>query len=415
MNFYTIIILSTLIITFVMGFISEYLNIKSIKTSLPSEFEGYYSAERYSLSQQYLKENTRFGWISGIVLLVLTLSFWFLGGFNFLHELIINLTDSIILQGILFIGFLSLLNFLMSLPFSIYNTFVIEEKYGFNTTTIKIFLTDLVKSIFLSMIIGIPILAAILYILEETGDKAWIIGWIALTLFSFFLQYIYPNLIMPIFNKFTPLEDGELKDRITAYASSVNFSLKNIFVMDGSKRSKKSNAFFTGFGNNKRIVLFDTLIKEHTTEQIITILAHEVGHFKKKHILVGTALSIIHLGILFYLLSLFLYSPGLYDAFYMDSTPIYAGLIFFMMLYSPIEFILSIFFQILSRKHEYEADKFAVETTRDPKNMINSLKKLSVDNLSNLTPHPFYVFLNYSHPPVIQRINVIKKFSNFVK
>jgi STE24 endopeptidase len=315
---------------------------------------------------------------------------------------------------VIFIGILSLLNFLLSLPFSIYDTFVIEAKYGFNNTTVKIFITDILKSTTLSIIIGIPFLAGILYLLEETGSIAWLLGWIAVTIFSLFLQYIYPNWIMPIFNKFTPLEEGELKDLITNFASKVNFPLKKLFVMDGSKRSKKSNAFFTGFGKNKRIVLYDTLLKEHSNEQILAIIAHEVGHYKKRHILQGTILSIVHTGLLFFLLSLFLKTPDLYEAFYINSTPIYAGLIFFFMLYSPVEIILSIFLQILSRKNEFEADEYAVRNTNLGESLITALKRLSVDNLSNLTPHKLYVFLNYSHPPVLERIKVIQKLSNFV-
>ncbi|OGU60442.1 MAG: peptidase M48 [Ignavibacteria bacterium GWF2_33_9] len=414
MNIYAIIIFTTIIITYILGIISEYFNVKNIQIELPKEFEDTYSSEKYKLSQEYLKENTSFGWISGTISLILTLSFWFLGGFGYLYDYVLSLSDSMIIQGIIFIGVLSFLNFIVSLPFSIYDTFVIEKKYGFNTTTSKIFILDIIKSTGISLIIGIPLLALVLYILEYTGSYAWLWGWITLTLFSLFLQYVYPNWIMPIFNKFTPLEEGNLKNIITEYTRKVNFPMKKLFVMDGSKRSKKSNAFFTGFGKNKMIVLYDTLMKEHTEDQILGIIAHEVGHYKKKHILLGTAISIIHTGLLFYLLSLFLYSEQLYEAFYVSSTPIYAGLIFFFLLYSPIEFILSIFMQILSRRNEFQADEFAVQTTGNGMSLVNALKKLSVDNLSNLTPHKFYVFLNYSHPPVLERIMVIKKMSNFV-
>jgi len=213
---------------------------------------------------------------------------------------------------------------------------------------------------------------------------------------------------MPLFNKFEPLEDGELKTAIISYADAVNFPLKNVFVMDGSKRSGKSNAFFTGFGKNKRIALFDTLIAQHTVSELVAVLAHEIGHYKKKHILKSLIIGIVHTGVMFFLLSLFISYQGLFDAFYMDQQSVYAGLIFFGMLYSPIEFFLGIFLQMRSRKNEYEADRFAVETTKDSESMTNALKKLSAHNLSNLVPHPFYVFMNYSHPPVLERIKAIR-------
>jgi STE24 endopeptidase len=226
---------------------------------------------------------------------------------------------------------------------------------------------------------------------------------------TLFLQFIAPTWIMPLFNKFTPLEEGELRESIFSYARSVNFSLENLFVMDGSKRSTKSNAFFTGFGKHKRIALFDTLIEKHSVAELVSILAHEIGHYKKKHILQSMAISILHSGLMFFLLSIFISHKGLFDAFYMEQMSIYAGLIFFGMLYSPLELLLSIFLQIFSRKNEYEADRFAVETTDTPETMVNALKTLSVHNLSNLTPHPFYVFLNYSHPPVLERIQALRQ------
>ncbi len=267
---------------------------------------------------------------------------------------------------------------------------------------------DLLKGLGLSAVIGGTVLSVVLWFFEYAGEYAWLYCWIATTLFTIFMQFIAPTWIMPLFNKFIPLEDGELRNAILSYADSVNFPLKNVFVMDGSKRSTKSNAFFTGFGKNKRIALFDTLIEKHTVGELVAVLAHEIGHYKKKHILQGMIISILHMGVVFYLLSIFLTHKGLFDAFYMEEMSIYAGLIFFGMLYSPIEMILSIFMQIFSRKNEYEADRFAAQTTAQPESMINALKKLSADNLSNLTPHPLYVFFNYSHPPTLERIRAIK-------
>ena len=313
-----------------------------------------------------------------------------------------------IVSGLFFTGILLFLKLLISLPFTLYTTFVIEEKFGFNKTTPRLFLADLIKSIVLSAILGGILLSLILGFLEFGGQLAWVMCWMASTLFLLFVQYIVPTWIMPLFNKFTPLEDGPLKEAIISYAKSINFSLSNIFVMDGSKRSSKSNAFFTGFGKNKRIVLFDTLIKEQSLEELVSILAHEMGHFKKKHIIKRMVLGIFQMGFIFYLISIFISHEGLFHAFFMKDISIYAGLIFFGMLYSPIDLFISILFQISSRKDEYEADRFAAKTVKDSRPLINALKKLSAHNLSNLTPHPFYVFLNYSHPPVLARINTLK-------
>ncbi|HRS01639.1 MAG TPA: M48 family metallopeptidase [Bacteroidota bacterium] len=408
MNIYGIIILLTLLVSYFLGLISDYLNIKNLKTELPAEFRDVYSQERYELSQRYLRENTRFENISGTFMLIITLVFWFAGGFEWVNQIAIKLSGNFYIRALIFIGILSVLSGILSLPFSIYETFVIEEKYGFNKTTPKIFITDLLKSTALSILLGVPLLLLVLYVFKEVGSIAWLYAWIAFIIISLIIQYIYPTLIMPIFNKFTPLEDAELKEKIMNYARQVNFPIKNVYVMDASKRSSKSNAFFTGFGKNKRIVLFDTLIANHTPDEILTILAHEVGHYKKHHIIQGAIISYAESGIMLYLLSLFIDTKGLYDAFYMTEQPIYAGILFFGMLFSAIELILSIFFNMLSRKNEREADKFAIQTTKMTEAFVSGLKKLSEKNLSNLTPHPFYVFLHYSHPPTLERIEYVK-------
>jgi STE24 endopeptidase len=252
------------------------------------------------------------------------------------------------------------------------------------------------------------VIALILWFFEHAGSVAWIWAWSGVTLFSLLLQYVAPTLIMPMFNRFTPLEDGELRQAILQYASDVSFPLSGIYVIDGSKRSSKANAFFTGFGRNKRIALFDTLIGNHTTEELVAVLAHEIGHFRKKHILVAMALSMLNLGLVFYLLSLFMNNRQLFHAFFMKETSVYGSLLFFMLLYSPVEFILSVLLQMLSRRHEFQADHFAVTTYSGGRALSAALKKLSRSSLSNLTPHPFYVFLNYSHPPVLQRLRRIE-------
>lgn len=409
MNIYAIIILATLLFDYVLNIIADTLNVNAMKKELPEEFQGVYDQEAYQKSQEYTKVNTRFGLITSSFGLAVTLAFWFLGGFNYLDQIVRGWAFSPIVTGLLYIGILILLRSLISLPFSIYSTFVIEEQFGFNKTTPATFIGDLVKGTALGVVIGGPLLAAILAFFQYTGAYAWLYCWIGTTIFTLVLQFIAPTWIMPLFNKFTPLEDDDLKQSIMDYARSVNFTLDNIFVMDGSKRSSKSNAFFTGFGKHKRVALFDTLIEKHTVPELVAILAHEIGHYKKKHILKGMVISILHMGVMFLLLSFFITSKGLFDAFYMSQSSIYAGLIFFGLLYSPIELILSIFMQMFSRKNEYEADHFAATTVGDSENMVSALKKLSRDNLSNLTPHDFYVFLNYSHPTVLQRIKAIRK------
>ncbi len=403
-----IIILVTLIGSYLIDNIADFLNLGNLNQPLPKEFNGYYDSQKYIESQNYLKANTKFGFITSSFDLAVILLFWFSGGFQLIDSFVRSFNLSPIVSGLFFAGLLLFLKLLISLPFSIYSTFVIEEKFGFNKTTPLLFITDLVKSIVLSAALGGILLSLILGFLEFGGQFAWIMCWAASIVFLLVVQYIVPTWIMPLFNKFTPLENGPLKEAILTYAKSIHFALLNIFVMDGSKRSSKSNAFFTGFGKNKRIVLFDTLIKKQSTEELVSILAHEMGHFKKKHIIKRLMIGIFQMGFIFYLISIFISNENLFHAFFMENVSIYAGLIFFSMLYSPIDLFISILLQISSRKDEYEADRFAAETTRDSRPLITALKKLSAHNLSNLTPHPFYVFLNYSHPPVLERINTLK-------
>ena len=409
MNLYALVILGTLLFSYALNLITELLNLRALRDELPKEFRDVYDADVYKKSQQYTRVRTKFGLVTSTFGLVVTLAFWFSGGFNYLDRLVRSWEWPMIPTGLAYIGILLLGRALLSLPFSIYATFVIEERFGFNKTTPRTFVTDLLKGLALAVVLGGPLLAGILAFFQYAGSLAWLYCWLATTAFMLFVQFIAPTWIMPLFNKFTPLEDGELRQAILAYADRVKFPIKNLFVMDGSRRSTKSNAFFTGFGKNKRIALFDTLIAKHTVRELVAVLAHEIGHYKKKHILKGLVIGILHTGVMFYLLSIFVSHQGLFEAFYLEQPSVYAGLIFFGMLYAPIELILSIFMQMFSRKNEYEADRFAAETTGDPDAMVEALKKLSRDNLANLTPHPLYVFLNYSHPPVLQRIRAIRQ------
>ncbi len=408
MNLYLIIILTILIGKYLLNIIIEHFNIKNLNPELPEEFKDYYDKIKYKKSQQYTKENSKFGLIHSTISISTIIPFIIFGGFNFFDKIVRNYNFSEIITGIIYIFILILLSQIIEIPFSIYNTFVIEEKYGFNKTTVKTFISDIIKGLFLLIIIGVPILALILWFFSETGKLAPLYLWIVITLFQIFLMFIAPYVIMPLFNKFYPIEEGELKDAIENYVKKENFKIKGIFTMDGSKRSTKTNAFFTGFGKSRRIVFFDTLIKKNSVDEILTILAHEMGHYKLKHIFKTMIASILETGLVLFILSLFINNRELFNAFKMDNLSIYASLIFFGFLYSPISMILSISTNIFSRKYEYEADKYVLKSTEKGDAFISALKKLSIDNLSNLTPHPLKVFITYSHPPILKRINAIK-------
>jgi STE24 endopeptidase len=409
MNIIALIILSTIIFEFILNGVAGYLNLKMLRKDLPNAFQGVYDPDRYRKSQEYLKINTRFGWITATFNVILIFIIWFGKGFPLLDEWVRSFNYGPIICGLIYMAVLVLFKALLSLPFSIYHTFVIEERFGFNQTTWSTFLMDLVKGLLLAIVLGTPLLAGILAFFEYAGTNGWWYCWIAVTVYMLGVQFIAPTWIMPLFNKFTPLDAGELKSAILSYAGSIKFPLENVYVMDGSRRSSKSNAFFTGFGRHRRIVLLDTLIKRHTTGELVAVLAHEMGHYKKKHILQSLVLGILHMGMMLYLLSIFISYQGLFDAFYMPQKSVYAGLIFFALLYTPLDFFIGIFMQMLSRRNETAADRFSAETTRDPQSMVDALKKLSAHNLSNLLPHPLFVFLNYSHPPVLQRIRVLER------
>ncbi|MDI6767901.1 MAG: M48 family metallopeptidase [Bacteroidota bacterium] len=413
MNIFGIIILTALLFEYILNIIADVLNLRTLSTGLPKEFDRVYDSDSYKKSQDYTRTRTKFGIIESTFSIIVTLIFWFAGGFNYLDQIVRNWNFASIWTGLFYIGILVLMRSILSLPFSIYSTFVIEERFDFNKTTPATFIFDLIKGLLLAVVLGGPLLIGILAFFQFAGVLAWLYCWIVASVFILFVQFIAPTWIMPLFNKFTPLESGELKNAILSYAHSVSFSLRDVFMMDGSKRSSKSNAFFAGFGKNKRIALFDTLIQKHTIAELVAVLAHEIGHYKKKHIMQGIVISILHMGIMFFLMSIFISQQGLFDAFFMKNISVYAGLLFFGLLFTPIEFLLSLALNALSRKNEYEADRFSVETIEKSETMIDALKKLSVDNLSHLTPHPFYVKLNYSHPPVMERIRAIRNYDSY--
>ena len=391
-----------------LNFAADLLNIKAVRTELPEALKGWYPTEAYQKSQTYLISRTRFGWVvRGFDLLILLL-FWFGEGFAWLDGWVRHLEWSVLWTGLLYVGALLSLKSLLSAPFSVYATFVIEQRFGFNKTTWGTYIKDRIKSVALAVVLGAPLLAAVLAFFQYAGDNAWWLCWLATVAFMLLVQYIAPTWIMPWFNRFEPLQEGPLRNAIMAYARRIDFALDNIFVMDGSRRSSKSNAFFCGFGRHRRIVLFDTLIENHSVDELVAVLAHEMGHYKEKHILKNLMIGILQTGVVFYLLSFFITYKGLFEVFYVPHVSVYAGLIFFGMLYAPLDGLLGLVVQAVSRHHEYAADRFAVNTTGLGRAMILALKKLSVHNLSNLQPHPMYVFLNYSHPPLLQRIQAIE-------
>lgn len=404
MNNWLVIVLFVIVASFLLEFVVSLLNLKSLDPLLPKEFDSIFSREEYQRSQNYTLATTRFSLAENSCSTLITILFILLGGFNYVDVWSRGFHTGEITTGLIFTSVLCGLSFLLKLPFSLYSTFVIEEKFGFNRTTVQTYLLDILKGTVLAIILGGPLLALIFWFFLNTGIYGWLYCWIGVVLFSLIIQYLAPILIMPLFNKFTPIDHGLLKDKIYDYSQQQGFHLKGIFTMDGSKRSSKLNAFFTGFGKYKKIVFFDTLLKKLSEDEIVAVLAHEMGHFKLKHILKMVIASILNTGILFYLLSLFLRVPEISMAFGVENTSIYSSLIFFGFIYSPFSMLVSIFFNVFSRKHEFEADNYAAATTKKPQLLVSSLKKLSKANLSNLTPHPFYVFIHYSHPPLLQRI-----------
>lgn len=409
LNTYLVAIIALLIIRFLFSTLTDYLNVKHLDSSLPEEMQEFYEQDKYAKSQNYLKTQSNFQLIEGFFTLIITLVFILKGGFNQVDHIARSFSLSETYTSMLFLALLSFLSFLLQLPFSLYHTFKIEQKFGFNQTSISTFISDLIKHAILFALIVLPIFATVGYFFDSFGPKAWFYSFLSIAFIQIALMYLAPTLIMPLFNKFTPLEDGELKTAIFDYAQKENFPLKEIYTMDGSKRSAKSNAFFTGFGKNKRVVLFDTLVEKHSVEELVAIIAHEMGHYKKRHIPKLMTSSFMQLALMLFLLSFFIKNENLFQAFGMEHLSTYASLIFFAFLYSPISFLLSICSNFFLRKYEFEADAFSFKSYQKKDALIHALKKLSVHNLSNLTPHPLKVFVEYSHPPVLERVKALRK------
>ena len=398
-----ILLISIIIFNFIKDSFLDYLNSKHFKNKIPKIISDVYNKSKYLKSQEYKKTQYEFSKFSRIFSLITILLFFYLDGFLIIDNLLRNYFESSILISLFFFGIIFFASEILNFPFSIYFTFVIEEKYGFNNTNLKTFITDKLKSWGLTILFGGSILSFIIFQFEMIGNKFWIIAWIFISGLSIIINGLYAQIIVPLFNKQSKLEEGELRTEIEKYAKKVGFDLSNIFVIDGSRRSTKANAYFSGFGKQKRVTLYDTLINKLTNSQIVAVIAHEIGHYKKNHIIFNLLFSFIQTGIMLYVLSLFVYQPVFSEALGISNHSFHIGLIAFSILYTPVSEIFSLIFNLFSRKFEYQADEYAKKTF-DGKYLIEALKTLSKDSLSNLTPHPKYVWWHYSHPTLFERI-----------
>lgn len=408
MSLYLSIILLIVVLDFLWTQYLAYRNRKRMSPEIPSQLEGIYDDEEYAKQQAYQKVNSRFSLYTSLFSFVILLFVLCLGLFGWLDELLRQYISNEIFLSLAFFGIVYLLNEIITLPFAYYSTFVIEERFGFNKSTKTIFWLDQLKGLLLAVVLGGAILALIAWLYTAIGELAWLYAWAAITVFSLFMTLFYSNIIVPLFNKQTPLEGGELRDAIEAFAQKAGFAINNIYVMDASKRSTKANAYFTGFGAKKRIVLFDTLINDLDKDEIVAVLAHEIGHYKKKHTLQGMFVSICYTGIMLFLLSLLLDNKDIAVALGGQSASFHLGLIAFSIFFTPVSFVINVLSSIHSRKNEYQADSYAAGFGLGD-SLISGLKKLSVKSLSNLNPDSLYVFFNYSHPTLLQRIKAIKK------
>jgi len=404
--FYTLI--GIIVVKFIFDTILNANNAKHFNDKIPEELDGIYNDEEYLKSQEYKKENYKFSLITSSFSVLLTISFFFFKGFAYVDNIARDISNNTILITLIFFGIILFASDILTLPLSYYKTFVIEEKYGFNKSTFKTFILDKIKGWLMMVIIGGGILALLVWFYQLTTTNFWLYAWGLIAIFTIFMNLFYSKLIVPIFNKQTPLEEGELKTAIDKFGKKVGFKLNNIFVIDGSKRSTKANAYFSGFGSQKRVTLYDTLINDLDTDEIVAVLAHEIGHYKKKHIIYNLIMSLALTGFTFYILSLFVGNNLLSQALSVNITSFHIGLIAFGILYSPISEITSLFMNILSRKFEYQADDYA-KNNFSGNALISSLKKLSKNSLSNLTPSSLYVKFHYSHPTLLDRILNLKK------
>ena len=412
-----LIIIALVIFNYLFSNILDYLNHKNWKDEIPSELKDFYDKKKYKQAKQYAISKNKIGLLSSTTSFLLVVSLLVFNGYGYIDQLVnsfslnlflpFEINNSFIESGIFFL-ILFTLNLIISIPFSYYNTFVIEENFGFNKTSKSTFFFDIIKSSMLSILIGGFLLFLALYLFDSLNDGFWLYLWIGLSLLMVFINMFYADLIVPIFNKLTPLENGELRKKIENYSKQVGYLLKNIYVIDGSKRSTKANAFFSGLGPRKTIALYDTLIEKHSENELVAVLAHEVGHFKKKHVFSGLLMSVIQIGVMTFFFELCLKLPEISQALGGSDVSFHLGLIGFTIIFSPISMMSGILMNYISRKNEFEADSYAKETYNGD-DLSLALKKLSVDSLSNIYPHPLYVFFHYSHPPLIKRLKALNK------
>lgn len=400
-------IIGIIIINFIIDKVLGALNAKHFNDEVPTELQDVYDEVEYKKSQAYKATNYRFSNFTSAFSLILTLAFFYFDGFEFVDNLARGYTSNSIVIALIFFGIIMFVSDIITTPFSYYKTFVIEEKFGFNKTTRKTFILDKIKGWLMLIIVGGGILSLILWFYETSGTNFWLYAWALVTVFSVFMNMFYSKLIVPLFNKQIPLEEGELRSKIGAYAKTVGFKINKIFVIDGSKRSTKANAYFSGFGSEKRVTLYDTLIKDLDDDEIVAVLAHEVGHYKRKHIIFNLVASVVLTGLTLFILSILISNPLLSNALGVEIPSFHIGLIAFGLLYSPISEITGLIMNVMSRKFEYQADNYA-KSTYAGEPLITSLKKLSKNSLSNLTPHPAYVFMHYSHPTLLERIKNLR-------
>ncbi len=407
----TITILVFIIFNFVLEYILDSMNARTWDLPIPKELNGIYGEEKYEKARQYHKAKEKLSSVATIFSTILIIAFLIFKGFALVHLQVAVITDLPILQAILFFAAFSIASDIIGLPFELYGIFVIEEKFGFNKMTWKTYLADKIKGYLLGAIIGGVLLSLFVWFYTIAGNNFWWYAWILFSAFTLFFTMFYTSLIVPIFNKLQSLEAGSLREKIENFAQKINFPLTNIFVIDGSKRSTKANAYFSGLGSKKTIVLFDTLINEQTEEELVSVLAHEVGHYKMKHIQKGMIIGVLQMGALLFILSLFINKPALTQALGLQTdVPVFhLGLIAFSLLYSPFSMITGIFMNLISRKNEFEADNYAKENTGTGEHLITALRKLSANNLSNLNPNKWYVFFHYSHPPLLERVRNLMK------
>lgn len=401
------VIASILVLNYLLSMSLSILNLLNLSEKQPDELKQFYDEERYRKSQQYEHEKSRFGMLSETVMFIISFFFLIYGGYGWLDGWTHGITTDLLWSTLLFFGIFALFSDLISIPFSLYSTFVIEARYGFNKTTFAVFISDRIKGYFLAGALGGSLLALFVLFYQYTGSDFWIYMLVVFAFFMVLLNMFYTSLILPMFNKLTPLADGEVRTAIENYCQKNKFEITNLYVMDGSRRSSKANAFFSGLGKKKKIVLFDTLVNNYSKDELVAVLAHEVGHYKKKHTLFSMIFSILQTALMLWLLSVFINNEWFSLALRGTDYSLALSLIAFTLLYSPLSLITGILMNIYSRKNEFEADNFA-RVTFSAEALASALKKLSSDSLSNLTPHPMYVFFYYSHPPLLQRLKALQ-------